>query len=124
MPHITTFSTKSAGSLRRTITTIPSGEIVTKAWLTVKADPGDADPGLVQLTITASPTAAGVIEEAGVGGTTDAVIRFDLQPADTDAIGAHVTRYYDISVLTDGSPKAVVENHLWTQAEGVTATLV
>lgn len=98
-------------SLRRTIDrdgggvadeVLADGVTITKAWLTVKADPTDADvDALVQKEVTTTDVAGtGEIEDDGTGDT-DPVIRFDLEPADTAAIGTK-PRPYDVQVLTSG----------------------
>lgn len=120
MARITRFTTHSGGTARFTVQNLPTGQAVTKAWLTVKADLADADPGLVQLTITTTPSASGAIEAAGLGPSTDAVLRFDLSEANTDAIGANTDRWYDVKVLTDGPATGVVQFGIWTQSAGVT----
>lgn len=91
--------------IRRTIdrsaTGFASGVTITQAWLTVKADIDDADPGLFQKSITTTNvTGTGQIENDGTGDV-DMVIRFDLVPADTIAIG-RILRHFDIQVKTDG----------------------
>lgn len=93
--------------IRRTIdraaSNLPTGVVIDKAWLTIKAIATDADPGLVQKAITiADVPGTGQIEEDGGGsaGTANPVLRFDVTDVDTRAIGsAH--RYYDIQVRTD-----------------------
>lgn len=78
---------------------ITTGSIVSKAWLTVKSSPLDADPGVLQKDITAVPTANGVIEESGASGFPVAIIRFDLSSTDTQALTADQTYYYDIKII-------------------------
>lgn len=96
-------------SLRRTIDregggvsdeVLPNGVNVDKAWFTVKERSSDDDAdALVQKEITSVSSADGEIENTGAGNV-DPVLRFDLLPADTEAIGAVRTRYYDVQVLT------------------------
>jgi hypothetical protein len=85
--------------IRKTIDDIPAGQILSKAWLTVKANFADADPGLVQKAITSTEVGGtGHIEDTGADGT--GVVRFDLIPADTLAIGL-IERLFDIQVKLD-----------------------
>lgn len=83
--------------------TLASGVTVSKAWLTVKAKLSDADvDALVQKEITTTNVpGTGEIEDNGTGDT-DPVLRFDLDPDDTEAIGVS-PRHYDVQVLTSGS---------------------
>lgn len=75
-----------------------SGVTVSRAWLTVKDDLANPDPGLVQKEITTSNVpGTGQIENNGTGDV-DPVLRFDLTPANTIAIGTK-SREYDVQVL-------------------------
>lgn len=93
--------------IRRTIgradSGLAAGATVTKAWMTVKAELDDIDPGLFQKVITTTDVpGTGQIENDG-GGDVDPVLRFDWLPADTRAIGP-TKRYYDIQIqLDDGT---------------------
>lgn len=93
-------------TIRRTIgfalTGFPTGTTINKAWLTVKAAIGDADPGLFQKAVTTSDVVGtGQIENDGTGDV-DMVVRFDLLPANTTAIGPTKLREFDIQVKTAG----------------------
>ena len=90
-------------SIRRTInfasTGFESGTVITKAWITMKAELDDADPGIFQKAITTSDLpGTGQIENDGVGDV-NMVVRFDLLPADTIAIGLRL-RHWGIQVRT------------------------
>lgn len=92
-------------SIRRTIDRALSGFLtgvtITNAWLTVKAEPEDADPGLFQKAVTtADVPGIGQIENNGTGDV-DMVVRFDLLPADTVAIDT-LLRHFDLQVKTNG----------------------
>ena len=94
---------KTAGddwTIRRNVVNVPSGNTITDAWMTVKEELGDADPGVIQKHIsgTGDDPGVGQIEVAGSGGT--ATIRFDLTPDDTVKLKPWVTYYYDIQVKT------------------------
>ena len=91
--------------IRRTFTGLTIGSPVTKAWLTVKHDPGDADPGVLQkIVTTAYVVGQGHIEDDGaLTGT--AVVRFDLTPADTILLKDNpYYDYFDIQLLVAGLP--------------------
>ncbi len=109
---VTGFVTGDDVSLRRTIDrdgggvsdeALASGVTIARAWLTVKAAESDADAdALVQKEVTTTNVAGtGQIENDGTGDV-DPVIRFDLVPADTEAIGL-TARYFDVQVLTNGA---------------------
>ena len=106
---ITGFVTGDHLSLRRTIDrdgggvadeVLPAGVTISTAWLTIKEAAADLDAdALVQKEITTiAVDGTGHIEDDGTGDT-DPVLRFDLIPADTVAIGMS-DRYYDVQVLT------------------------
>lgn len=71
----------------RTITNIPTGESVDKAWLTVKASISDLDEAaLIQKQITATlDNDEGIIADDGSLGT--AILRFFLTSSNTSALG-------------------------------------
>jgi len=72
---------------------------ITKGWLTIKDDESDADiDAIIQKEITTSDVpGTGQLEDDG-SGDGDPILRFDLVPADTRAIGS-THRYYDIQIL-------------------------
>ena len=73
---------------------------ITNAWLTIKAEIADADPGLFQKAITTSDVpGTGQIEDKGTGDV-DMVVRFDLKPDDTLLIGSDILRHFSIKVKT------------------------
>ena len=91
-------------SLRRTIDRVASGfeagVTITQAWCTAKAAFTDADPGLVQKSITTTAVpGTGQIENDGTGDV-NPVLRFDLLAADTAAIGT-TKRFFDVQVKTN-----------------------
>lgn len=84
--------------------TLPTGQTITKAWLTVKDIPGRPDnQAIVQKVVTTSYVAGqGQITNDGTGNV-PAVARFDLTPTDTAALvpGDGETPYYfDFQILT------------------------
>jgi hypothetical protein len=86
--------------VRRRVKNVDGADVLAKAWLTVKADLGDADPGVVQKTVTGTYSPGnGQIVDTGVDGTGE--VYFELSTSDTVAIeGTGV--YYDIQVKTVG----------------------
>ena len=84
--------------IERTITGVPDSDTLAKAWMTIKILPTDADPGLLQKTITSSLTADGQITDTGAD-TIGAVV-FLIVPADGATIGIDVKRVFDIQVKT------------------------
>lgn len=88
-------------TLRFTVDNVPTTNVVAKAYLTVKADVDDSDPGLVQKAITTTPVSGtGQIEDTGSGDGT-AILRFELTPTDTDAIGV-TRRVFDVQIILAG----------------------
>lgn len=90
----------------RTVSNIPAGETVAKAWFTAKAALADLDAAaLVQKIITPSmDIAQGIISDTGGSGT--AILRFFLTPSDTAQLGNPVRGVagfpYDIQLKTSG----------------------
>lgn len=94
-------------SIRRTIDRTASGftagTTITDAWLTCKVSPADADgAALFQKAITTTDVpGTGQIEDNGTGDV-DPILRFDLLPDDTVAIGPTLIRQFDVQVKTNG----------------------
>lgn len=81
----------------RTVTLIPTGDSIARAWLTVKRTTAEADiDALVQLEITTANTASGQVTDTGAADATGAVT-FRLTPTHTRLIGVSL-RYYDIQI--------------------------
>lgn len=93
-------------SIRRSITADGGAGVpqpIVRAWLTIKTRRSDDDDdAIVQKVVTGTYTPfVGEIEEAG-DEDTPAVVRFDIVPEESEAIGTKL-RYYDIQVeLDDG----------------------
>lgn len=121
---ITGFATADDLEIRRTLdrseSNLASGVLIAKAWLTVKTavdyTEGDDTTALFQKEITTTDVpGTGRIEDDGTGDT-DPIVRFELVPADTQAIGTR-KRYYDIQVLTDGGKIYTGEKGtIWAEA--------
>jgi hypothetical protein len=87
--------------IRRSVSDLPDS--IDTAWLTAKVRAGqdDADAIVQKAITTADVPGVGQVENAGPG--TDGVLRFDLVPADTLAIGTR-RLVYDIQLaLSNGS---------------------
>ncbi len=111
-------------SIRRTIdfslSGFQAGTTITNAWLTVKANITDADPGLFQKAVTTTDVpGTGQIENNGTGDV-NMVVRFDLLPVDTTAIGARDLRRFDIQVKTSGGKIFTPESGLISSIDEVT----
>lgn len=98
----------------RTVTDVPSGQTLNKAWLTFKTNVSDADPGLLQKTITSSAVVGqGQITDIGDGtgalpvGTGS--LLFQLGGVNTSALPVGSAVLYDVKVLTSASKIYTVE---------------
>ncbi len=105
--------------IERTLTGIPAGEALTKAYLTVKADPDAADPGVIQKTITVALTTSGQITDTGAGDTIAAVL-FILSSADTSLLTEGSLYYWSIKTITAGGNYETPRD-TFTVTAGVTA---
>lgn len=92
-------------SFRYTALDIPATSPVTKAWMTVKADTANADPGVFQKVITTTnvPGMGQIEDDGAVSG--QAVLRFDLTPANTVLLKLRPDYdYFDVQLLIAGVP--------------------
>ncbi len=105
--------------IRRTVR-LGTGAIVSKAWLTVKANKTDADPGVFQKEITTIASASGQIEKDGSDGRGVAVLRFDLSSTDTLALTADQYYYYDVKLLFASGAIETIEQGTFSPAERIT----
>ena len=97
-------------SIRRTVNKIPSARTIAEAWLTVKAAIADVDGSATFQKIITSADVAGTgqIEDTGADGS--AVLRFDLVAADTLAMTAGTSYFYDIQIRLDNSAILTLES--------------
>lgn len=97
-------------SIRRTVNKIPSSRTVVEAWLTVKAAVADVDASATFQKIITSTDSAGTgqIEDTGADGS--AVIRFDITAANTTAMTASTSYFYDIQIRLDNSAILTLES--------------
>lgn len=88
--------------IRRYLTGIPTGQTVTRAWLTVKLNKTDLDAAAIfqKEIVVGTVVDVGEIEDAG--GTGVATLRFDLTAVNTRAMTAGERYYYDMQVLLSG----------------------
>lgn len=108
--------------VRRRIKNVDTGDFLAKAWLTMKADLADADPGVVQKSITSSYSPGnGHIEDVG---QTDGVaeLYFELSVVDTANIVNNGAVFYDIQVKTVGGGVYTPEIGTLSFREGATTT--
>ena len=108
-------------SLRRTITNLPAGVTVTKAWLMVKTAYSVADgSATISKSITSSNVAGtGQIEATGSSTSRTAVIRFDFTNTNTTAVTAAVVYVYDIQILLSNADLITIETGTATWASEV-----
>ncbi len=87
--------------ITKTITNVPVGQTITKAWFTVKTSKTLADANAVfQKTITAANQAGvGVILDDGAADQI-AKVFFELTNSNTSLLAENVIYHYDIQVLT------------------------
>lgn len=99
-----------------TITGIPAGKIVTKAWMTVEAN-------LVQKVITTTDDPAeGQIEDDNTDGAGDAVLLFRFQPSETEKLAVG-WRDFDVQLLyNDGDLQTPVKGTIRAEPAVTTAT--
>lgn len=82
-----------------TVLQIPAGQTLVMAWLTFKADPSVADPGLLQKVITLLATVGqGQITDDGADGT--GMLLFQLSGTNTLALPVGKKTPYEIKVKT------------------------
>lgn len=101
--------------VERTITLVPSGSQLTKAWFTVReghigAAVDDTD-ALFQLEITVDSTDAGQITDTGAGDAS-AALRFDITAAQSRLCPMTRPCHFSIKVLTNSG-------HTYTPETGV-----
>ena len=110
--------------ITRTITNIPVGAALTKAWLTIKFRQTDADAdAIIQKEITTSNVAGtGQITDDGAGDQS-AAVRFDLKDTDTAMLLRGIAYLYDLQVLTDGGAVYTPEIGTIIAKLGITDTI-
>lgn len=88
-------------AIQRDIENVTVTDPIVQAWLTIKKNPTDADPGQLQKVITSTLSAAGQITADGSvsDGNGTASVVFFLTAADTLGLGVQLW-YYDVQVKT------------------------
>lgn len=90
----------------RTITGLATAQTITKAWLTVKASPSDADvDALLQID---TDGADGDIGDDGTGDT-DGEVTFTISGSAYDDLAAETSYHYDIQTLLDDGTLTTLE---------------
>jgi hypothetical protein len=108
--------------ITRTITNVPAGDSLAKAWLTVKANAADADPGIFQLAITSVNSADGQITDTGTGDQI-AALTFHITAARSALLTPGTAYLYDIQVKTTTGGKVFTpEVGTVKPVQGVTVT--
>lgn len=104
--------------IRRSVSDLP--ESIDTAWLTAKIRPGQADEdAVVQKTVTTTDApGVGQVEEAGGPGAAG-LLRFDLVPADTLAIGTR-RLVYDIQIALENGSVFTVEKGTFQLTDQIT----
>lgn len=88
--------------ITRTITSIPSGELLDLAWFTVKEHSDDADAdAIIQKDITTS-NVVGTGHITDTGGDQTGAVRVDLTDTDTALLVPGRDYFWDLQVKTDG----------------------
>jgi len=116
---ITDFVAGDALDVNRTVTDIPTGRTLTKAWLTFKRNRYQSDSdALLQKTITPSQTSSGQITDTGSSGTGQ--VTFQLSSAETLALPIEVDTPYEIKVLTDANKPYTLEQGVYRATRRIT----
>lgn len=118
---ITGFAAGDDLDVTRTVPLVPATQTLTKAWLTLKTNVSDVDPGLLQKVITSGAVAGtGQITDTGVSGT--GALLFQLTGANTLALPVGPI-YYDIKVLTSASKVYTVEQGKYISTPRITTAI-
>lgn len=106
--------------IERTFTGLPTGETITKAWLTVKTTPSVSDPGLFQVEITTSATSSGQITDAS--SSDGQIAMYFIISGTNSALATGGAEYiYDIQVKTSTDTIHTLVMGTVTFFDGVTA---
>ena len=97
---ITNFVAGDDLTVTRTITGVPAGDTLAKAWLTVKRRQRDLDAAAIFQKEITPVDVPGTGEITDTGGDGTGAVRFDLADEDTLLLEPLRGYYYDIQVLT------------------------
>ncbi len=106
--------------IRRTVTELPAA--IETAWLTVKRHAGQLDSEAKlqkRITPTDVPGTGQIVAAGGPGVPGD--LRFDLTPADTEALGSRQF-VHDIQIMLDGGKVYTIEKGTLQLTADVTGT--
>lgn len=107
---------------RRYVTGIPTGDYVTKAYMTFKAEADDPDPGLFQKTITTTndPSQGQIVNTGASTGTAE--LYFRLLTTNTVLLEPGTTYAYDVQLhFASGADPITVIKGTVVSVQGVTA---
>lgn len=100
----------NAYALTRTITAVPSGDTLARAWWTVKRSEYDADADAIfQVEVTSTLAAAGQITDTGADNT--GAVTLNATAAQTGKLIPKRIYAWDLQVLT-------TEGHVYTPESG------
>jgi len=102
--------------ITRTITNIPSPQVLATAWLTIKTDRTAADTAAIIQKEISSGGVAGIGTITDTGGDGTGSVRFALGSSDTGSLTPAITYFYDIQVKTD-------TDNLFTPEVGIIKTV-
>jgi hypothetical protein len=106
--------------IKRTYTSLPTGSVINKAWLTVKEKEADLDASaFVQKVITTSVMASGQITDADTTGGNLAMY-FDLAKAETILAKLNFEYQYDIQIKKTTGEIHTLEKGTITFIRGIT----
>jgi hypothetical protein len=90
-------------NVERDVPNVTTSDPLVKAWLTIKVNRTDADPGVVQkiITTTSVPGTGHIAQDGSINnGDGTASLRFELTAVNTALLGALVRYHFDIQVKT------------------------
>lgn len=116
---ITDFKVGDDVDITRTITSVPDGTTLAKAWLYVKATETDADGAAVigKAITTSSVNGVGQITDTGADGTGE--VFFQMTSAETAALVARRRYWYAVKVMLNTNKVATVEAGVLTPEPGL-----
>lgn len=109
--------------IKRTYEDLPTGNIISQGWLTVKKKEKDSDAAaLIQKSITTAATADGQITDADTAGGSIGMY-FDLTDSETGSAKAGIDYVYDIQVKTSTGGLHTLEKGTISFIKQVTQTV-
>jgi hypothetical protein len=109
--------------VRRTVTDIPAGQTLVKAWLTFKSSLSAGDASLLQkIILPGAVVGQGQITDTGADGTGE--VLFQLSNADTLGLPIGNRLLYSIKVLTSANKIYTPEQGIYQSVPRVTQAIV